>query len=96
MIVISDLVKDYQGLRPLRIKQLTVAAGEIVSIAGLDAAAAEVFVNLITGASLPTSGDVSLFGQNTRAIPDGTAWLSSLEGLAMITTRAVLDRKSVV
>ena len=90
MIVVSNLVKDYQGLRPLRIKALTVEAGEIVSIGGIDAGAAEVFVNLITGASLPTSGEVSLFGRNTRDIPDSAAWLSSLEGLAMISPRAVM------
>jgi predicted ABC-type transport system involved in lysophospholipase L1 biosynthesis ATPase subunit len=90
ILQVDNLVKDHQGLRPLRIKALSIASGEVVSIGGIDAGAAEVFVNLITGASLPTSGDVSLFGQNTRAIPDSAAWLSSLEGLSMISTRAVM------
>jgi predicted ABC-type transport system involved in lysophospholipase L1 biosynthesis ATPase subunit len=90
VLLVENVVKDHQGLRPLRIKSLSIAAGEIVSIGGIDAGAAEVFVNLITGASLPASGEVSLFGQNTRAIPDGASWLASLEGLAMISTRGVL------
>jgi predicted ABC-type transport system involved in lysophospholipase L1 biosynthesis ATPase subunit len=89
ILVVENLVKDHGGLRPLRIKSLSLGSGEILSIGGIDAGAAEVLVNLITGASLPTSGDVSLFGQNTRAIPDAGAWLSSLDGLAMISTRAV-------
>jgi predicted ABC-type transport system involved in lysophospholipase L1 biosynthesis ATPase subunit len=90
LIDIHDLVKDYGGLRPLRIRQLTVAAGDVVSIAGLDAPAAEAFVNMVTGASLPNEGSVTLFGQDTRAITDTHAWLESLEGLAMISERAVL------
>ena len=49
--------KNYQGLRPLRVAQLTVGACEQVAILGLDQHAAEVFVNLITGATLPDQGE---------------------------------------
>lgn len=90
LLEIRGLVKDYQALRPLRIRELTVQAGAVVSIAGLDAPAAETFVHLVTGATLPDDGDVVMFGQNTRAIADGKAWLASLDRVGMITARAIL------
>ena len=51
-VEVSDLVKSYQGLRPLRLKRLVVREGERVAIAGLDATAAEVFTNLLNGGIL--------------------------------------------
>ena len=90
MLEIRGLVKDYQALRPLRIRELVVTPGTIVSIAGLDATAAETFVHLVTGATLPDEGDVIMFGQNTRAITDGDAWLKSLDGVGMVTARGIL------
>lgn len=90
LIDVQGLVKDYQGLRPLRMRALTVAPGDVVAIDGLDAIAAETFVHLITGATLPDSGDVSLFGRNTRSITDGDAWLKSLDQVGMITARGIL------
>ena len=90
LLEIRSLVKDYQSLRPLRIRELVVAPGTIVSIAGLDAIAAEIFVHLLTGASLPDEGDVIMLGRNTRAITDGDAWLKSLDAVGMITARGVL------
>jgi putative ABC transport system ATP-binding protein len=47
-------------------------------------------VHLITGATLPDEGDVITFGQNTRAITDGVAWLKSLDAMGMITARGIL------
>ena len=41
LLELSEVSKDYRGLRPLRIASLTVAAGERVALLGLDAAAAE-------------------------------------------------------
>lgn len=90
LVDVQGLVKDYQGLRPLRMKVLTLNAGEVVSIAGLDAIAAETFVHLITGATLPDAGDVSLFGTNTRSITDTAGWLKSLDGVGMVTSRGIL------
>ena len=40
-------VEDYGGLRPLRIAELRVAAGERVAMLGFDQPSAEVFVNLV-------------------------------------------------
>jgi predicted ABC-type transport system involved in lysophospholipase L1 biosynthesis ATPase subunit len=90
LLQISGVHRDFQSLRPLRIRELTVRAGEVLSIAGLDAAAAEALVHLVTGAALPGAGDVVLFGQNTRTIADSDTWLRTLDGLGMITSRGIL------
>ena len=90
LLAVSGLVKDYQALRPLRIRSLTLTSGDIVSLSGLDAIAAETLVHLVTGATLPDSGDIVLFGQNTRVITDGGAWLKSLDGVGMVTSRGIV------
>lgn len=90
LLEIAGLKKDYQALRPLRIAQLSVKPGDIVAVGGIDAQGAETLVYLITGALLPDEGEVTLFGQNTRAIADGDAWLKSLDGIGMVTARGVL------
>jgi len=54
-------------------------------------------VHLVTGAALPDEGDITLFGTNTREIPDANAWLRSLDGLGLVSHRAVLiDALSVL
>ena len=90
LLEISGLSKDYQTLRPLRIKSLTVNPGDIIAISGIDVLGAETFVHLVTGATLPDTGDVSLFGRNTREITDGDAWLKSLDGIGMISARGIV------
>ena len=90
LLEIRGLVKDYQALRPLRIRELTVTPGTIMSIAGLDAVAAATLVHLVTGAALPDQGDVTMFGQNTRDITDSAGWLQSLDRIGMVTARGVL------
>jgi ABC-type methionine transport system ATPase subunit len=90
LVEIAGLVKDYQALRPLRLAALQVRAGEIVSITGIDAAGAEVLVNLMTAALRPDTGEVRLFGRSTAAIDDYESWLRLLDGLGLLTERAVL------
>jgi predicted ABC-type transport system involved in lysophospholipase L1 biosynthesis ATPase subunit len=90
LLDIRLLVKDYEALRPLRVRELRVSPGRVLSLTGFDAAAAEIFVHLVTGASLPDEGDISLFGTNTRHIQDAEAWLHSLDGLGLVSHRAVL------
>ena len=90
LLELRAIVKGYQALRPLRIRELDVHAGEVVSLGGMDAQAAEVFVHLVTGAMLPDEGDITLFGQLTRSITDGDAWLQSLDGVGIVSGRAVL------
>jgi ABC-type lipoprotein export system ATPase subunit len=87
---IVNVRKQYQGLRPLRMNDLSIAAGERVAVSGLDAGAAEVLVNLVTGASVPDEGQVVVLGQSTASISDGEAWLASLDRFGIVSPRAVL------
>ena len=96
-LAIAGLAKDYRGLRPVRIQQLTVGHDDTVAILGFDQAAAEVFVNLVTGATLPDAGTVHAFGRATSAIADGDEWLQTLDRFGIVTERAVLlDQLTVV
>jgi ABC-type transporter Mla maintaining outer membrane lipid asymmetry ATPase subunit MlaF len=90
VLEISGIRKNYSALRPLRLQSLTVAAGERVAISGLDAGAAEVFVNLVTGASLADEGHIRVLGHSTADIADGDAWLASLDRFGIMSQRAVL------
>lgn len=90
VVDVRGLVKHYRSLRPLRMLELTVVPGDVVVISGVDAPAAEVFVNLVTGATVPDEGEVRLFGHETRTIGSADAWLHLLDRVGMISTRAVL------
>ncbi len=90
LVELAGVVKDYQALRPLRIVDLRVTRGAIVSVSGPDALAAEVLVNLMTAAMRPDHGSVRLFGQSTETIDDYDAWLAMLDGFGLLTERAVL------
>ena len=87
---LTGVRKQYNALRPLRINDLAVAAGERVALSGLDAGAAEVLVNLVTGASVPDEGEVRVQGCSTASIADGDAWLASLDRFGIVSPRAVL------
>jgi ABC-type transporter Mla maintaining outer membrane lipid asymmetry ATPase subunit MlaF len=82
--------KDYRGLRPLRIQHLELHEGQSLALLGFDRITAEVFVNLVTGATMPDAGDVRAFGQSTLDISDGDAWLASLDRFGILSERAVL------
>ena len=90
VIDVRAVHKDYHGLRPLRIQQLEVRAGESVALLGFDLAAAEVLVNLITGATLPDTGEVRTFGRLTATIQDADTWLNSLDNFGIVGERAVV------
>lgn len=90
LVEFAGVEKAYQGLRPLRLAALRVGPGEIVSVSGIDQAGAEVLVNLMTAAVRPDAGAVRLFGTPTDAIDDYDAWLGMLDGLGLLTARAVL------
>lgn len=95
-IELRSVEKDYRSLRPLRVRALTVHDGESIALLGFDRAAAEVLVNLITGATVPDSGDVLVFDRPTSAIEDAATWLTSLDCFGIVSERAVvLDNMSV-
>ena len=87
---ITGVRKQYQGLRPLRMTALSIQRGERVALSGLDAGAAEVFVNLVTGASIPDEGEVVVNGRATASISDGDEWLTWLDQFGIVSPRAVL------
>lgn len=87
---ITNLVKDYRGLRPLRVELLSIAGGEHVAIVGLDQPGAEMLINLVTGASLPDSGEIQVFGRPTADIRDSADWLTVVDRFGIVTERAVL------
>jgi ABC-type transporter Mla maintaining outer membrane lipid asymmetry ATPase subunit MlaF len=90
VVRVIGLQKNYSGLRPLRIQALEIAAGERVALGGLDAAATEVLVNLITGAGVPDAGHIEAFGRATSDISNGDEWLSSLDRFGIVSPRAVI------
>jgi ABC-type transporter Mla maintaining outer membrane lipid asymmetry ATPase subunit MlaF len=93
---LTGVVKDYRGLRPLRVAELVVETGDRVAISGLDRAAAEVFVDLVNGALLPDAGVVRVLGRSTADITEGDDWLAWLDAFGILTQRAVLLESSTL
>jgi len=97
VLQIANVRKNYQGLRPLRVRELVVMPNEQVAVSGLDAAGAEVLVNLVTGASVPDEGEVRVLGHRTADVANGDEWLASLDRFGIVSPRAVLlDAVSVL
>jgi D-methionine transport system ATP-binding protein len=90
VIDISGLSKDYHGLRPLRIERLTVAAADRTALLGFDQPMSETFVNLVTGATLPDHGAITLSGRVTSDITDSADWLSVVDRFGIVSPRSVL------
>jgi ABC-type transporter Mla maintaining outer membrane lipid asymmetry ATPase subunit MlaF len=59
-------------------------------LVGFDRPAAEIFVNLVTGAALPDHGEVISLGRPTREIADSDDWLSFVERFGIVSDRIVL------
>jgi len=96
LVRLRGVTKDYRALRPLRIADLELRAGQSVALVGFDQVMAEVLVDLITGAIVPDAGEVVVFGRPTADIEDPEAWLTTLDGFGLLTDRAVLvERFSV-
>jgi ABC-type transporter Mla maintaining outer membrane lipid asymmetry ATPase subunit MlaF len=90
VLEVTDVEKRYQALRPLRLQSLSIAPAERVAIVGLDAGAAEVLVNLVTGASVADRGIVRVQGRNNADIASGDEWLASLDRFGIVSERGVL------
>ncbi len=87
---ISALVKDYRGLRPLRMERLTLHAGDQVAVLGFDEPAAEMMTTLVTGASVPDAGSIHVLGTSTAGIENSDDWLRLVDRVGIVTERAVL------
>jgi ABC-type lipoprotein export system ATPase subunit len=82
--------KQYGALRPFRLRELRLDRGSRAALLGVDARAAEVFVNLVTGAILPDAGEVTTLGQRTSSISGGDEWLAFVERIGFVSDRVVL------
>jgi ABC-type sulfate/molybdate transport systems ATPase subunit len=87
---ITKLTKAYGALRPLRIDHLSLGPRDQLALLGFDQPAAEILVNLVTGATLPDQGDVVIAGRSTAAIADSTEWLAIADTFGIVSERAVL------
>jgi predicted ABC-type transport system involved in lysophospholipase L1 biosynthesis ATPase subunit len=96
LIHVAGVVKHYNALRPLRLRDWRVARGHTVALHGFDKAAAEVVVNLLTGTALPDEGTVRVFGRATTDIADTDDWLTSLRRFALLSERTVLVEQLTV
>jgi predicted ABC-type transport system involved in lysophospholipase L1 biosynthesis ATPase subunit len=90
LVELRGVLKNYNALRPLRVEQLEIARAQSLALMGLDATAAEVLVSLITGATLPDSGDVRVLGHATAEIADADAWLKWLEHFGLFSERTII------
>jgi ABC-type transporter Mla maintaining outer membrane lipid asymmetry ATPase subunit MlaF len=90
-LLLRDVVKDYRGLRPLRVRELAVDAGEAVTVSGLDEAAAAVLTDLMTGSTLPDSGTVLVDGHSTAEVSTADGWLAFLDQFGLVNPRVVLQ-----
>ena len=96
LLRLRGVSKDYRSLRPLRIAELDLTPGRSLALLGFDQTMAEVFVDLITAAILPDSGEVIAFGQHTSSIADPGSWLTTLDQFGLFTDRAVLVEQFTV
>jgi len=96
LVRFRGVTKDYRGLRPLRIAELDLHAGRSLALIGFDQVMAEVLVELMTGAALPDSGEVAVFGEPTSAIAGPDQWLQTLDKFGILTDRAVLVEQFTV
>jgi putative ABC transport system ATP-binding protein len=90
LVRVTGVRKDYNALRPLRVARLELQGADSVALLGFDRAAAEVLVNLITAATLPDEGEVTIFGSSTRAITNAEAWYTTLDRFGILSERLIL------
>lgn len=90
VVDVSELVKDYRGLRPLRMRRLSLAAGDQVAVLGMDEPSAEMLTTLLTGAVAPDAGTITVLGTVTATLADTDEWLKLVEQIGLVSDRAAL------
>lgn len=90
IVDVTRVVKDYRGLRPLRLERLTLLPGEHIALVGMDEPSAEMMATLLTGAVLPDSGSVTVLGTATANLKDTDDWLALVERIGLVSDRAAL------
>ena len=66
MIVAKNLCKNYGRIQAVNNVNFCISKGEIVSLLGPNGAGKTTLMRLLTGYAEPTSGEVSIFGQNLK------------------------------
>lgn len=89
-VELRNVVKNFQSLRPLRIRHLDIRHDHALGLLGFDEPMAEVFVNLLTAASLPDEGDVRVFGEPTASVSSHATWMALLDRFGLVSRRSVL------
>jgi len=69
ILEVTNLTKDFGGLRALDNISLTVGQGEIVALIGPNGAGKTTFFNCITGIYPPTKGDVAIIPAGGKRTP---------------------------
>jgi putative ABC transport system ATP-binding protein len=96
LIEVRDVSKNYGGLRPFRLRALTVEPGDCVVIDGPDRQAAAVMTDLLTGTILPDDGSVVIDGRPTSALAGPDDWLAFLDRFGIVNDRvALLDELTI-
>jgi branched-chain amino acid transport system ATP-binding protein len=90
LVEIQSVIKNFVGLRPVRIRQLHVEAGDVVTISGPDQQAAAVFTDLLTGTTLPDEGEVRIAGRSTASLANPDDWIAFLDRFGLVNERVVL------
>lgn len=90
VVDVSDVIKDYRGLRPLRMARLSLAAGDHIAVLGMDEPSAEMMTTLLTGAVAPDRGAISVLGTPTADLKDTDEWLKLVEQIGLVSDRAAL------
>ena len=90
LLELSSVIKNYQGLRPLRVAALAIGERDRIALMGVDQITAQVLADLITGATLPDSGTITVFGRSTASLGDAAEWLSLIDRIGIVSERAVL------
>ena len=90
VVELRNVVKNFQSLRPLRIRHLDIRHDDALGLLGFDEPMAEVFVNLLTAASLPDEGDVLVFGEPTASVSSHATWMALLDRFGLVSRRSVL------
>ncbi|PWF46064.1 ABC transporter ATP-binding protein [Massilia glaciei] len=68
-LLIRNLVKDFDGVRAVDDISVTIAKGEIFALLGSSGCGKSTLLRMLAGFETPTSGTISLAGQDMVAVP---------------------------
>src|SRR6056297_2959870 len=69
MIVVEDLVKTFGGFRAVDGATMTIEEGSITGLIGPNGAGKTTLFNVIAGVLKPTSGRVTMMGEDITGLP---------------------------